>query len=96
MSHISRPPAEIVRQMINPAHQYPDGAMLFLGTMFAPTRDRGAPGLGFTHRPGDRVTISSPALGRLVNEVQPCDAIEPWTFGTRALMENLAARGLLG
>ncbi len=96
MSEISRPPAEIVAQTINRSHQYPDGFMLFLGTMFAPTKDRDAPGQGFTHKPGDRVEITTPELGRLINVVSSCDAIPPWTFGARALMENLARRGLLG
>ena len=95
MGQISRPPAEIAAQTLNRNHQYPDGVVLFLGTMFAPTKDRDGPGQGFTHHRGDRVTISSPALGRLVNTVHPCDQIAPWTFGTRALMENLARRGLL-
>lgn len=96
MSAISRPPADIVRQTIGASHQYPDGFMLFLGTMFAPVKDRKAPGQGFTHETGDRVSISSPKLGALVNIVDRCDALEPWTFGTRALMANLARRGLLG
>jgi fumarylacetoacetate (FAA) hydrolase family protein len=95
MGQISRPPASIVAQTLNGSHQYPDGFVLYLGTMFAPTKDRDAPGQGFTHHWGDRVTISSGPLGRLVNVVQPCDALPPWTFGTRALMENLARRGLL-
>lgn len=95
MIHISRKPADLAGQMLNSSHQYPDGAMLYLGTMFAPTKDRGGKGLGFTHHAGDRVTVSSPLLGRLVNEVQPCDKIAPWSFGTGALMRNLAARGLL-
>lgn len=95
MGQISRPPAEIVAQTLNASHQYPDGFMLYLGTMFAPTKDRDAPGQGFTHHWGDRVTIASGPLGRLVNVVQPCDALPAWTFGTRALMENLARRGLL-
>jgi fumarylacetoacetate (FAA) hydrolase family protein len=95
MGQISRPPEEIAAQTLNRNHQYPDGFVLYLGTMFAPTKDRDAPGQGFTHHWGDRVTIGSDALGRLVNTVQPCDQIEPWTFGTRALMENLARRGVL-
>lgn len=95
MVHISRQPADLAAQLLNPNHQYPDGAMLYLGTMFAPTKDRSGKGLGFTHKSGDLVTVSSPLLGRLVNQVQPCDQVEPWTFGTRALMTNLAARGLL-
>lgn len=96
MAEISRPPAEIVAQTCNRSHQYPDGFMLFLGTMFAPTKDRGGAGQGFTHHTGDRVEIASAPLGRLVNIVRPCDEIEPWTFGARALMENLASRGMLG
>jgi fumarylacetoacetate (FAA) hydrolase family protein len=95
MAQISRQPADLAAQLLNPNHQYPDGAMLYLGTMFAPTKDRGGKGLGFTHKSGDLVTVSSPLLGRLVNQVQPCDQVEPWTFGTRALMTNLAARGML-
>lgn len=95
MAQISRQPADLAGQLLNPNHQYPDGAMLYLGTMFAPTKDRGGKGLGFTHKSGDVVTVSSPQLGRLVNEVQPCHEVEPWSFGTRALMANLAARGLL-
>jgi fumarylacetoacetate (FAA) hydrolase family protein len=76
-------------------HQYPDGLALFCGTMFAPTEDRGEPGQGFTHKPGDRVTIASERLGALVNRVTTSDRAPPWTFGARALMRNLAARGLL-
>jgi fumarylacetoacetate (FAA) hydrolase family protein len=95
MAHISRQPADLVSQLVNPNHQYPDGAMLYLGTMFAPTKDRDGKGLGFTHKSGDQVTVSSPLLGRLVNQVQTCEQVEPWTFGTRALMSNLAARGIL-
>jgi fumarylacetoacetate (FAA) hydrolase family protein len=95
MGQISRRPADIVAQSLNRSHQYPDGLVLFLGTMFAPTKDRDGEGQGFTHYRGDRVTIASDPLGRLVNTVRPCDAIAPWTFGTRALMQNLAARGVL-
>ena len=96
MGQISRPPASIVAQTLNANHQYPDGFVLFLGTMFAPTKDRDAPGQGFSHHWGDRVTIASAPLGRLVNTVRPCDEVAPWTFGTRALMQNLGRRGLLG
>ena len=70
--------------------------MLFLGTMFAPTEDRGVKGLGFTHKVGDRVRVTTPTLGVLENQVAHCDAAPPWTFGVSALMRNLAARGLLG
>ena len=95
LSQISRDPADLVAQMIGPHHQYPDGAALFLGTMFAPIEDRDTPGQGFTHKMGDLVTIASPRLGRLVNRMRHTDECEPWTFGTGALMRNLAARGLL-
>lgn len=95
MREISRDPLDLVRQTAGQYHQYPDGFMLFLGTMFSPVKDRGAPGGGFTHHLGDRVTIASPALGALVNEVQHCDAIAPWQFGVRALYASLAQRGLL-
>jgi fumarylacetoacetate (FAA) hydrolase family protein len=93
---ISRDPLDLVQQAIGAHHQYPDGLMLFLGTMFAPTQDRHAPGLGFTHDVGDVVSIATPALGALVNRVDYADAIEPWTFGAGALLRNLAERGLLG
>jgi fumarylacetoacetate (FAA) hydrolase family protein len=96
MAQISRDPLELVSQTMGPTHQYPDGVMLFCGTLFAPVQDRGAPGAGFTHRLGDRVTIASERLGALVNEVGRSDGIAPWTFGLGALMANLARRGLLG
>src|SRR5438067_7427457 len=95
MAMISRDPAEIVAQAIGPAHQYPDGFVLFLGTMFAPIDDRDAPGQGFTHKLGDIVTVSSPKLGALINPVGHSDQIPPWEFGALALMRNLAQRGLL-
>src|SRR5471032_2621658 len=95
MREISRDPLDLVRQTAGDYHQYPDGFMLFLGTMFSPVKDRDVPGGGFTHHLGDRVTIASARLGALVNEVQRCDAIAPWTFGVRALYQSLAQRGLL-
>jgi fumarylacetoacetate (FAA) hydrolase family protein len=95
MSQISRDPLEIVGHTIGPNHQYPDGLVLFLGTMFAPTIDRFAPGKGFTHVVGDVVAVTTPRLGSLVNRVNHSDKIAPWTFGAGALMKNLAARGLL-
>lgn len=95
MGRISRDPVDLVAQMVGPHHAYPDGAVLFLGTMFAPVQDRDAPGQGFTHHAGDMVSIATPALGRLVNRMHPCHACERWTFGTAALMRNLSARGLL-
>lgn len=95
MREISRHPLELVAQTWGTHHQYPDGFMLFLGTMFSPIKDRDAAGRGFTHHLGDRVSISTPALGTLVNHVQRCDRVAPWTFGVRALYQNLARRGLL-
>jgi len=95
MAEISRDPLDLVAQTIGRNHQYPDGLALFTGTMFAPTKDRGAPGMGFTHHPGDIVAIASPGLGALVNRVTTSDKATPWTFGTGALMRNLAARGLI-
>ena len=95
MSQISRDPLELVDHAMGRHHQYPDGMMLFLGTMFAPTIDRFAPGQGFTHAVGDLVEVSTPSLGRLVNRVDHTDQIAPWTFGVAALMKNLAQRGLL-
>jgi len=95
MAQISRDPADLAGQAIGANNQYPDGLLLFTGTMFAPTEDRDAPGQGFTHHLGDVVTIAAAELGCLVNRVNRCDRLAPWTFGTGALMRNLAARGLL-
>ncbi|MGF0538963.1 fumarylacetoacetate hydrolase family protein [Agrobacterium sp. ES01] len=95
MEAISRTPSDLARQLLNRNHQYPDGAVLFLGTMFAPVKDRRGEGQGFTHEMGDRVEISTPKLGRLVNWVQRSNACPEWTFGLGALMKNLAGRGLL-
>ena len=95
MARIARDPTDLVGQMLNVHHPFPDGAVLYLGTMFAPVDDRGAPGKGFTHKSGDIVTIAAPELGKLVNRIRPTDQCEPWTFGASALMRNLAKRGLL-
>jgi fumarylacetoacetate (FAA) hydrolase family protein len=95
MALISRDPLDLVKHMMGRTHQYPDGAVLFLGTMFAPTKDRGEKGSGFTHEAGDIVTIATPALGALVNRVTTSDKAPPWTFGAGALMRNLAKRGLI-
>jgi fumarylacetoacetate (FAA) hydrolase family protein len=89
MREISRDPLELVRQAIGPHHQYPDGLMLFLGTMFAPTQDRDQPGEGFTHHVGDIVRISALGLGMLTNRVNHCDAIAPWEFGIGQLLKHL-------
>jgi len=94
MSEISRDPAELVRQAMS-EHHYPDGFALFLGTLFAPTQDRDEPGRGFTHKMGDEVRISTPRIGTLANIVTTSRDAPPWTFGVRALMNNLACRGLL-
>ena len=95
MKEISRDPEEIVSQTIGRHHQYPDGFMLFLGTLFAPTQDRDRKGEGFTHKIGDVVTIAAPGLGRLCNTVDLSTSCPEWTFGTAALMRNLSGRGLL-
>jgi fumarylacetoacetate (FAA) hydrolase family protein len=95
MNMISRDPLELIGQLVGPHHQYPDGAALMLGTMFAPVVDRDEPGRGFTHKRGDIVRISSPLLGSLVNKVEVSEQCDPWVFGVHALMQNLAARELL-
>lgn len=91
----SRTPEDLVRQLMGEHHQYPDGVVLLLGTMFAPVNDRDEPGRGFTHRPGDVVRISTPELGTLAHEVRHSQDCAPWVYGVRALMSGLARRGLL-
>lgn len=95
MKEISRDPLDLVRQTIGGHHQYPDGFLLYLGTLFAPVEDRGETGQGFTHHIGDVVTIAEAKLGSLRNTVRYADECPPWTFGTASLMRNLAARALL-
>jgi fumarylacetoacetate (FAA) hydrolase family protein len=95
IAKISRDPADLAKQMLGPHHQYPDGAALYLGTMFAPIKDRDTPGKGFTHKTGDIVTIAEPKLGSLINRMLSSEDCEPWVFGSGALMRNLAKRGLL-
>jgi len=95
LAMISRDPLDLAAQAIGPNHQYPDGFVLFLGTMFAPTQDRHGPGQGFTHVVGDVVTVATPKLGALVNRVNTSDRIAPWTYGAGALMASLARRGVL-
>ncbi|MEY4697998.1 MAG: hypothetical protein RIT14_2426 [Pseudomonadota bacterium] len=95
MAEISRDPADLVAQTRGRHHQYPDGFFLYCGTMFAPVQDRDGPGQGFTHHLGDVVTVSAPALGHLTNTVRLATEAPEWTFGTAALMRNLAVRGLL-
>ena len=94
MSEISRDPEELVRQAMS-EHHYPDGFVLFLGTLFAPTQDRDEQGRGFTHKLGDEVRISTPRIGTLLNRVTTSRDAPAWTFGARALMRNLSKRGLL-
>ncbi len=95
VSEIGRDLADLASQLHSRYHRYPDGVVLFIGTMFTPLDDRGAPGSGFTHKVGDVVKIAAPEIGALVNEVVHCDDAEPWTFGTGALMANLVRRGAL-
>ncbi|SDK72494.1 Fumarylacetoacetate (FAA) hydrolase family protein [Franzmannia pantelleriensis] len=92
MAEISRDPLDLVRQTIGAHHQYPDGVMLYLGTMFSPIQDRDGQGQGFTHHLGDTVTIATPALGALVNRVGRSDQLPPWTYGIRQLMRDLGQR----
>ena len=95
LNQISRDPLDLAGQAMGKYHQYPDGMMLFLGTLFAPTQDRHGPGQGFTHVVGDVVSIATPQLGTLVNQVNTCDQVAPWAYGVSALMGDLARRGLL-
>lgn len=95
MKEISRDPLDLVEQTIGAHHQYPDGLVLFMGTLFAPTEDRGEQGQGFTHHVGDVVSISNSKLGTLRNRVKLSTQCAPWVFGASHLMRNLAGRGLL-
>ena len=95
LAQISRDPLDLAAQAMGKYHQYPDGMMLFLGTMFAPTQDRHGPGQGFTHVVGDTVSIATPKLGQLFNRVTTSDQAPAWSYGTSALMRDLARRGLL-
>jgi fumarylacetoacetate (FAA) hydrolase family protein len=95
MAQISRDPLDLVAQLMGPQHRYPDGAVLMLGTMFAPIVDRDDVDRGFTHKRGDIVRISSNELGSLVNQVEASERCEPWEFGIGSLMRNLASRKLL-
>jgi fumarylacetoacetate (FAA) hydrolase family protein len=95
MRRISRDPADLAGQLVSKHHDYPDGAALFLGTMYAPVADRDAPGKGFTHKPGDVVAVSADKLGRLVNRMRYAHECPRWDFGLARLMRNLAQRGLI-
>lgn len=95
MAEISRDPSDLVAQTRGRHHQYPDGLMLYCGTMFSPVKDRDVQGHGFTHHLGDVVTVATPSLGCLTNTVRLSTEAPEWTFGSRALIDNLAGRGLL-
>jgi len=95
MKQISRDPLDLVAQTLNENHQYPDGFVLFLGTLFAPKQDRDLPGGGFTHKEGDIVAISSAKFGTLINRVTTSDRAPAWQMGYRALLDNLHGRGLI-
>lgn len=95
MTQISRTPEALVGHTIGDHHQYPDGFVLYLGTMFAPTQDRGTAGSGFTHKIGDAVTISAPSLGVLVNRVNLSTQCPPWTYAASHLLRDLARHELL-
>jgi len=95
MAEISRSPEELVAAALGPHHQYPDGMALYLGTMFVPSKDRGEAGKGFTHHRGDIVTISTDVLGTLTNRVLLSTECPSWRYGTRRLMADLAAAGLI-
>jgi fumarylacetoacetate (FAA) hydrolase family protein len=95
MRKISRSPESLAKATLNQHHQYPDGFVLFCGTVFAPTQDRDVKGQGFTHRHGDDVSVANPGIGALINTVRSTDECPPWTFGVSHLMRNLAGRNLL-
>ena len=95
MTEISRDIQDLMNQTLSTNHQYPDGVVLFTGTMFTPNQDRDQPGSGFTHQIGDTVVMQSPKLGTLANTVDKTDSIPRWEFGTTSLFQNLAKRGVL-
>lgn len=95
MAEISRSPEELVAAAMGQHHQYPDGMVLYLGTMFVPSKDRGEAGKGFTHKVGDVVTISTPTIGTLVNRVNLSPDCPHWTYGASHLLRDLAKAGLL-
>ncbi|UIP06062.1 fumarylacetoacetate hydrolase family protein [Erythrobacter sp. SDW2] len=94
MAQISRDPVELVAQCLS-EHHYPDGFVLFCGTLFAPTQDRDVSGAGFTHKIGDKVTIRSQKIGTLTNTVTTSRDTPAWTMGISAFIANLAGRGLV-
>lgn len=90
VSALSRSFEDLVRAAHGEHHQYPDGFVLFTGTLFAPTQDRDVPGEGFTHKLGDVVTIANGSLGALVNQVGRAEELPPWTYGIRDLVRDVA------
>ena len=95
MNQISRTPESLVAATIGAHHQYPDGLVLYLGTMFAPVKDRDGEGKGFTHKLGDVVSISTSELGTLSNRVNLSTKCPPWTYGASHLLRDLARAELL-
>lgn len=95
MAEISRSPEDLIAAAMGDHHQYPDGVVLYLGTMFVPSKDRGEAGKGFTHAIDDVVTISTEKLGALINRVRLAPDCPPWQYGTRALMTDLAHADLI-
>ena len=73
MREISRDPLDLVAATIGRHHQYPDGFVLYLGTLFAPVEDRDVPGEGFTHKIGDKVVDLDADAG---HACQYCAAID--------------------
>ncbi len=95
MRNISRDPQSLIGHACGEHHQYPDGFVLFTGTLFAPTQDRRTPGGGFTHEIGDRVSISNPRLGALINTVTHSQSAPRWDLGIWDFVTNLRERALL-
>ncbi|SDI48232.1 Fumarylacetoacetate (FAA) hydrolase family protein [Arthrobacter subterraneus] len=92
VERLSRPFEELVGAAYGTHHQYPDGFVLFTGTLFAPNEDRDAPGMGFTHKTGDVVEIRSERLGTLTNMVAPTEDLEPWRFGIGSQLQYILAQ----
>lgn len=89
LKDISRSFESLVSATIGQHHQYPDGFALFTGTPFAPKQDRTVEGLGFSHQPGDVVTIKCAQLGRLVNTTGISEELPAWTYGIRSFLRYL-------
>jgi fumarylacetoacetate (FAA) hydrolase family protein len=93
VAEISRTLPDLIKAVHGTYHQYPDGFALYTGTLFSPTDDRDVPGSGFTHKAGDRVEISSPHLGSLVNTTEETEKLKPWVFGIREMFNYLTKIG---